>query len=91
MNTADRSARSIDVALRRRFDLFECLPDRRILERYYGRAVNQVSDLFDGFDTLNGRLEDLPIEGVEPVGVARERRDVVDPVQQHGSSLTSRP
>src|SRR5512135_3751244 len=29
------------------------------------------------------RVEDLPVEHVQPVGVTREDRDVVDPVQQH--------
>ena len=57
MNTADRSIRSIDVALRRRFEVFDCPPDRRILESYYeaiGR--NDVTGLFDGFDRLNEAL-----------------------------------
>lgn len=59
MNTADRSIRSIDLALRRRFDFFECAPDRGILERYYGFNVNQVTDLLDGFDALNVELAAL--------------------------------
>jgi 5-methylcytosine-specific restriction endonuclease McrBC GTP-binding regulatory subunit McrB len=58
MNTADRSIRSIDVALRRRFEIFECPPDRRILERYYAGSghTNHVADLIDGFDGLNAAL-----------------------------------
>jgi hypothetical protein len=62
MNTADRSIRSIDVALRRRFDVFECLADGAILSRYYAQdgRRNSVSDLRVGFDRLNGMLtEDL--------------------------------
>jgi hypothetical protein len=57
MNTADRSIRSIDVALRRRFDVFECSPDVTILQRFYeaGRQ-NEVADLFDGFGKLNEHL-----------------------------------
>jgi hypothetical protein len=58
MNTADRSARAIDLALRRRFEIFDCPPRRDILERYYELNTNQVSDLFDGFDRLNARLAD---------------------------------
>jgi MoxR-like ATPase len=59
MNTADRSIRSIDIALRRRFEVFECPPSRRILERFYRKAGNEVPDLLDGFDRLNQRLQEL--------------------------------
>jgi 5-methylcytosine-specific restriction protein B len=58
MNTADRSIRSIDIALRRRFEIFECFPDPDILGRFYetpGRD-NDVPDLIDGFQALNQRL-----------------------------------
>lgn len=60
MNTADRSIRSIDIALRRRFDVFECMPDRLILERFYEHSgrENRVPDLLHGFTQLNQSLED---------------------------------
>ncbi|MDT0184324.1 DUF3578 domain-containing protein [Microbacterium sp. ARD31] len=59
MNTADRSIRSIDLALRRRFEVFECPPSRKVLESYYRTAQCDVLDLFDGFDKLNLRLTEL--------------------------------
>lgn len=59
MNTADRSIRAIDVALRRRFEIFECPPSAQILERYYsvpGHTL-EVDDLVRGFKQLNTDLQ----------------------------------
>jgi hypothetical protein len=56
MNTADRSIRSIDVALRRRFDVFECPPDPDVLARYYDTHENDVEGLVEGFVALNAAL-----------------------------------
>src|SRR5262249_47387502 len=39
----------------------------------------------------HGRIEDLAVEGVEPVRVAGEHRDVVDPIEQHHSMVPRPP
>jgi 5-methylcytosine-specific restriction endonuclease McrBC GTP-binding regulatory subunit McrB len=59
MNTADRSIRSIDAAVRRRFQIFEFPPSAAILRRFYETRDNEVEDLFDGFAELNARLTEL--------------------------------
>jgi hypothetical protein len=60
MNTADRSIRSLDIALRRRFDVFECPPSSDILRRWYGAPghTSEVADLVGGFERLNADLTD---------------------------------
>lgn len=58
MNTADRSIRSIDTALRRRFDIFECSPNGAILKAYYEdpSRSNDVAELLEGLELLNSQL-----------------------------------
>jgi hypothetical protein len=59
MNTADKSIRLMDAALRRRFDFFSVLPGEDILRSFYGDGENQNmigEDLFTGFASLNAAL-----------------------------------
>lgn len=59
MNTADRSIRSVDTALRRRFDIFECPPRSDILDAYYRSSGGNNSEVFglaEGLRKLNDLL-----------------------------------
>ena len=61
MNTADKSIRMMDAALRRRFDFFSVLPSVDILRSFYGDVGNQNmigEDLFVGFTELNTALKE---------------------------------
>jgi MoxR-like ATPase len=57
MNTADRSIRSIDAALRRRFDVFELGPDGAVLDRYFRRNGQPAPEITSGLVALNAQLE----------------------------------
>jgi hypothetical protein len=59
MNTADRSIRSVDAAIRRRFSVFELSPNSEVLQRYYDTAGNhcEFEGLIAGFETLNAQLK----------------------------------
>jgi len=57
MNTADRSIASLDIALRRRFEFVEMMPDAAVLEAVPGEVEGvPVADLLR---TINRRLEFL--------------------------------
>jgi 5-methylcytosine-specific restriction protein B len=78
MNTADKSIRSLDAALRRRFEYFELLPDCDALGNFYkGSAHLEVPDLVAGFDMLNKRLESA-IDRHHGIGHSFFMRDVLN-------------
>ena len=56
MNTADRSIRSIDAAMRRRFEIFELAPDAEVLERYFSSIALPSAAVIEGLSRLNGHL-----------------------------------
>lgn len=59
MNTADRSIRSIDAAVRRRFQIFDFPPDGQLLESFYADRSNEVVGLREGLEMLNTELTQL--------------------------------
>jgi MoxR-like ATPase len=60
MNTADRSIRSVDAALRRRFDIFDCPPRPEMIDSYYDAPGNttDIEGLSAGLTRLNDDLID---------------------------------
>jgi len=61
MNTADKSTRVMDAALRRRFDFFQIEPDAQVLRNHYEvkENINELGEeLYVGFEKLNSRLMD---------------------------------
>lgn len=57
MNTADKSIKGIDLALRRRFDFFEVPPSVEVLRGHYSNRPNILGEgLFRGFEDLNNEV-----------------------------------
>lgn len=56
MNTADKSIRKIDAAVRRRFQIFEFPPQPGVVEQHYQSRPNSVDDLVPGMEALNALL-----------------------------------
>lgn len=59
MNTADRSIRNLDAAIRRRFQIFELPPSYTVLQSFYESRLNEIPDLAQGLSDLNDRLIQL--------------------------------
>lgn len=60
MNTVDRSLTTLDMAMYRRFHVFDLWPSSDVLRRHYQKEgnVNELGDeLFAGFDRLNESIQ----------------------------------
>jgi len=69
MNTADRSTKSLDLALRRRFSFIEIPPSAGILRRHYETRVNELGEkLFAGFESLNSKIKEELLDRHHSVG-----------------------
>ena len=81
MNTADKSIRVMDTALRRRFDFFSVMPSAEILRSFYSdeRNDNKLGeDLFQGFTHLNSALHDEIGDDGHLIGHSFFMTDVID-------------
>lgn len=79
MNTADRSIRSIDAAVRRRFQIFEFPPRPDVVEAHYRTRPNSVPDLVAGMKSLNALLEE-EVDRHHTIGHTYYLRDEMDAV-----------
>ena len=56
MNTADRSIKGIDAALRRRFDFINVEPSYEILNKHLESKFSEVNNIAQGLNNLNQQL-----------------------------------
>tara|TARA_Y100001958_G_C21247163_1_gene578197 strand:- start:2162 stop:3022 length:861 start_codon:yes stop_codon:yes gene_type:complete len=85
MNTADRSIATIDAALRRRFDIFEFPPDKKILEKFYNLEKNELKfkKITDSMEELNQRIYTLLETKNQLIGHTFFMREKLDLEQLH--------